>query len=125
MQRKIDKLKKHTLLFVDDEENIQITLANIFKNLEANFFIAKDAKDALIIIKENSNIDFVITDINMPNINGFELIREIQNQNEKIKFLVLSAHSETSYIKKANDLNIKNYLVKPLDIIKLINAIVE
>lgn len=125
MQKKIDKLKQYKLLFVDDEENIQITLANIFKNLEVDFLIAKDGTDALDLLKSNQDIDYVITDINMPNINGFELIREIQNQNQKIKFLVLSAHSETSYIKKANNLNIKNYLVKPLDIIKLINAIVE
>ena len=125
MEEKIEQLRKYKLLFVDDEENIQKILSNIFKNIDANFLVAKDGKEAIELLQNNSDVDFIITDINMPNVNGFELIRAIKEKYENIQFLILSAHSETGYIREANDLRIKNYLVKPLDIIKLINAIVE
>lgn len=125
LQEKVKRLKKYKLLFVDDEETILSILSKIFKNLDAKFFIAKDGDEAIDILKNNSDIDFLITDINMPNVNGFELIRQTQEKYKNVKILILSAHSEIAYMKKANSLNVKNYLTKPLEITQLINAIVE
>lgn len=125
MQEKVKQLKKYKLLFVDDEENILSILSKIFQNLDANFLIAKDGDEAISILEKNSDIDFMITDINMQNVNGFELIKQTQESYENIKILILTAHSEKAYIKKANALNVKGYLTKPLEITELINAIVE
>ncbi len=125
MQEKINKLKELKLLFVDDEVSIQNALSNILNNLKVDFFIAADGEKALKILEENKDINFVITDINMPNMNGLQLIEEIQKKYTNIEFIILSAHSETPYLKRANSLNIKGYLVKPMDIIKLINTIVD
>ncbi|WP_404320275.1 response regulator [Malaciobacter canalis] len=125
MQEKIDKLKNYKILFVDDEEDIQIALANILENLKVEYYIANNGKEALEILKENDNINFVVTDINMPSMNGLELIEQIKKESKNIEFIILTAHSESPYIKKADSLNIKGYLVKPMDIIELINKIVE
>ncbi|RXI36955.1 hypothetical protein CRU99_13000, partial [Malaciobacter mytili] len=64
MQDKINKLKELKLLFVDDEVSIQNALSNILNNLQVNFFIAADGEEALKILEENKDINFVITDIN-------------------------------------------------------------
>ncbi len=125
MQEKIKKLKNLKLLFVDDEVSIQNALSNILNNLQVKFFIATNGEEALEILEKNKDINFVITDINMPKMNGLQLIEKIQNNYTDIKFIVLSAHSDAPYLERANKLNIKSYLVKPMDIIKLINTIVE
>lgn len=125
MQEKIDKLKNYKILFVDDEEDIQVALSNILENLKVEYYIANNGKEALKILKENDNINFVVTDINMPSMNGLKLIEQIKKESKNIEFIILTAHSESPYIKKADSLNIKGYLVKPMDIIELINKIVE
>jgi len=84
--------------------------------LEANGFIVKrvfqDPIVSLNYIKKNKAIDIVFTDINMPKINGIELIEKIKKSNFNIKVIMMSMYSEKSIIKEAFLNNADGYLSK-------------
>jgi YesN/AraC family two-component response regulator len=67
--------------------------------------------------------DIVVTDINMPVMEGFEMIREISRKHAKASFIVLTAYSDKITFDKFKDLNVFSYLLKPLDFNELFSAI--
>lgn len=123
MQNKIAKLKSLKLLFVEDEEDLLNIITDTLTKLQSNFITALDGEKALDILEKNPDIDLVITDINMPNMNGLELIETIQKQGKSIPFIIMSAHTEKEYMDKAKSLGIDNYLLKPFDFIKFIELV--
>ena len=123
MHEKIEKLKKLKLLFVEDEEDLIEIISDTLVKLNANFLTATNGKEALSLIEENSDIDVIITDINMPVMNGLLMIKELINRGNKIPIIIMSAHTEVDYIKRAKDIGIDNYLLKPFDFIKFIDLV--
>lgn len=125
MHEKIEKLKKLKLLFVEDEDDLIKIISDTLKKLDANFLTAPNGEEALKIIEENKDISIIITDINMPVMNGLDMIKEIQNRDIDIPIVIMSAHTEMDYLEKAKELGINNYLLKPFDFIKFIELLVE
>ncbi len=125
MQQKIQKLRELKLLFVEDEEDLITIIEDTLKKLQSNFLTARNGEEALKVLENNTNIDAVITDINMPLMNGIELIEQMNKRGLNIPVIVMSAHTEAEYIDKAKALGVKNYLLKPFDFIKFIDLIVE
>ena len=122
MQKKIVKLKSLMLLFVEDEEDLLEIIGDTLSKLGVYFKTAKNGKEALEIISKEK-IDIVVTDINMPVMNGLELIENLKNDYPEIPVIIMSAHTEKEYIKKAEDLGVKDYLIKPFDFIKFIELV--
>jgi len=123
MQEKIEKLKKLKLLFVEDEEDLIEIITDTLNKLEASFLTAKNGEEALDVIKQNSDIDVVITDLNMPIMSGLELIEKLNEDNFDKPIIVMSAHTEIDYINKAKEFGVDNYLLKPFDFIKFIDLV--
>ena len=123
MQDKIKKLKELKLLFVEDEEDLIEIITDTLIKLDANFLTAKNGQEALDLIEKNSDIDVIVTDINMPVMNGLIMIKELINRDNKIPIIIMSAHTESDYIEKAKDMGIDNYLLKPFDFIKFIDLV--
>lgn len=123
MQEKIDKLKLLKLLFVEDEEDLIDIITDTLNKLQANFLTAKNGEEALSIINENPDIDVLITDINMPVMNGLTLINKLNEQGFNKPIIIMSAHTEIDYINKAKEYGIDNYLLKPFDFIKFIDLV--
>lgn len=123
MQEKIKKLKNLKLLFVEDEEDLIEIITDTLAKLDANFLTAKNGEEALTLVEENSDIDVIITDINMPVMNGLRMIKELTNRGNKIPIIIMSAHTEIDYIERAKDMGIDNYLLKPFDFIKFIDLV--
>ena len=123
MQEKIKKLKSLKLLFVEDEEDLMEIITDTLNKLEANFLSARNGEEALAVIEKNSDIDLIITDLNMPVMNGFSMAKELLKKGNKIPIIVMSAHTETDYIENAKELGIKDYLLKPFDFIKFIDLV--
>ena len=70
----------------------------------------------------------IITDINMPKLNGIELIKKVRLGNKDIPIIVTSAYSDNDYLKDVKDLGISSYLINPLDfeyLIKNINILIK
>lgn len=123
MHEKIEKLRGLKLLFVEDEEDLLSIISDALTKLQANFLTANNGLEALEILKENPDIDAIITDINMPVMNGLDMIKNIIDQDISIPIIVMSAHTETEYINKAQEYGVSEYLLKPFDFIKFIELI--
>jgi two-component system response regulator YesN len=103
------------LLVVEDEEMIRNKILNNTNWKEHGFvevFEASNGIEALEIVRKN-NIDIVITDIQMPEMNGIELIRQIKSLNRGIKCVIITAYAEFEYAKESVKLNVNDYILKP------------
>ncbi|MEA3289997.1 MAG: response regulator [Campylobacterota bacterium] len=125
MQDKIAKLKSIKILFVEDEEDLCAIISDTLQKLQANFETANNGKVAFERFQEVNDFDLIVTDINMPVMNGLELIQAVRDTNSDIPVIIMSAHTEPEYIKSAEELGVKNYLLKPFDFIKFINLVSE
>jgi len=125
MHEKIQKLKELKLLFVEDEEDLITIIEDTLTKLQSNFLTARNGEEALKVLENHPDIDAVITDINMPLMNGIELIEQMNQKGLTMPVIVMSAHTEAEYLEKAKALGVKNYLLKPFDFIKFIDLIVN
>ena len=109
----INSTKGLKLLYVEDNidarESTHIMLEDFFNNIE----VALDGVDGLEKFK-NSEFDIIITDINMPNMNGMDMIKSIRAIDLNIPIILLSAYSQREYEKEMEELNINGFLLKPV-----------
>ena len=123
MQEKLAKLKELKMLFVEDEPDLISIISTTLTKLKLNFLTANDGEEALEIYKNNLDIDLIITDINMPKMNGLALIENVRGIDANLPVIIMSAHTEQEYIKKAAQLGVTSYLLKPFDFIKFIDLV--
>ena len=107
---------RHNILIVDDEQLIRQGLRARIEYLGIDVDEIFEAENGLMALRlqEEHPIDVVITDIRMPDMDGLELIQEMQKKNNQIKFVVLSGYAEFSYAEMAIRLGVKAYLLKPV-----------
>ena len=79
----------------------------------------RDCLDKLDVYKP----DVLLLDINMPNMNGLEVLKELKARKSKVKVLVLTVHNETEYLMKAVDIGINGYVLKDSESAELKKAI--
>ena len=107
-----------SLLYVEDEENIAKTAINYFSKIFNKVTYAENGKKGLETYKQD-NFDIVITDINMPEMNGLELARKIKEVNEKQNIIFITAYSEDRILLESIKIGIEGYLIKPIDFKKV------
>jgi len=123
-QEDIQTLQKLNVLYVEDDDVIQETFGKILQKVFAQVIMASNGDEGLTLYQENSNIiDFIISDIQMPKMDGLEMIHEIKKQNEKIPCILTTAHGEYDYFMRANEIGVYRYIQKPLNINELFEAI--
>lgn len=113
------------MLVVDDEKIILNGIINPenWKDVELdNIYSAAGANEAMDIIKSNS-VDIVITDITMPGKTGLELCEEISRLYPDIYLIILSGYDYFEYAQKALTLGVREYLLKPATIEKIVEAV--
>ncbi len=72
---------------------------------------------------DNDDVDIILLDINMPEINGLELLSSIRKKRNSVKVLMLTVHNEVEYIVKATNLGVNGYILKDAGFEELKNAI--
>ena len=102
-------------LVVDDFSTMRRIVRNLLK--ESGYTEADEAEDGVVALQKlrNSNFDFVVSDINMPNMNGFQLLMEIK-KDEKLKHipvLMVTAEARNEDIVMAAQQGAAGYIVKP------------
>ena len=119
MHEILDNLKNHGkdifILYVEDNKEVRESTVSMMQRFFNNIIIeAVDGEDGLNKYKQyNNNIDLIITDINMPNMNGIDMISEIKKINHSQQILVVSAYGESDYFTQTIKLGIDGYLLKP------------
>jgi YesN/AraC family two-component response regulator len=108
-----DLLKDSSLLFVDDEEAIRESFADMFPSFFKEVEIASDGVEALELYKQRE-FDLVISDIRMPNMDGIELTQHIKEINPKQPVIIISAHSESEYFMELIESGIDGFILKPI-----------
>lgn len=112
-----------SILFVDDEKAILRSLKRLFFHSGWGLYLAEDGSEALRILSEN-HIDMVISDMRMPNMDGYKLLKEIRRLYPHTIRLILSGFSDEQEIYRAVlDGSAKNYLLKPWEPDKLMDFI--
>ena len=109
------------VLLVDDEYMITEGLKRLIPFDKWDMEVvatANHADDALDYVREHS-VDIVISDVNMPDKTGLEMIGEMKELLPNAYYILLSGYQEFDYVKKAMNLNVVDYLVKPVDKVEL------
>ena len=107
--------KSLVVLYAEDDPNIQAELSSIFEIYFGKVFIANDGQEGLDLFKENADaIDFIISDIQMPNMDGLEMITEIRKLDNDVPVIITTAFNDESYFIKSIDCKVTRYLLKPI-----------
>ena len=112
------------ILCVEDEPQALAQLELSLESFSKELYCAKDGMDALEVLKENE-IDVVITDLNMPRLDGLELLDIIKQKYKKTIVIIVTAHSESNYLLKAIELKADGYILKPLNLQELFSLIIK
>ena len=122
-------LKSQTVLFVEDEEVAREILAKVLSKMFKNVITASNGLEAYEKFELASNssdkIDLIISDINMPIVNGLDMLENIRKIDNFVPAIFVTARSETSNILRAIDLNVTNYIIKPIQTDVLLKKIAD
>ena len=115
-------LKNLSVLYVEDEEHVRRNAVEYLERLCKNVYEAQDGKEALDVWKDH-HPDIIVTDINMPRLDGIAMARYIREHDTKTQIIIATAHTDTDYLLSAVELQLVKYLVKPVTKEKLIGAL--
>jgi len=119
----LNGLKDLELLYIEDDLDVMNQTKLILDDFVKCVHTAANGQEGLEIAL-NNNIDIIVTDINMPEMNGIEMIKELKKDHEKdIPCIITTAHTDTEYLLDAIELKVDGYIVKPINIKDLINTI--
>ena len=122
-------LKSQTVLFVEDEEVAREILAKVLSKMFKNVITASNGLEAYEKFERASlssdKIDLIISDINMPIVNGLDMLENIRKIDNFVPAIFVTARSETNNILRAIDLNVTNYIIKPIQTDVLLKKIAD
>ena len=118
----MNKQKNIKILVVEDDE---IALENEVEYLQEYFENIYEAKDAIEALKiyEQIQPSIIITDIQMPKLNGLEFVQRIREKNDEVQIIILTAFCHKDYLLKAIELKLVKYLIKPINEKEFYNAL--
>ncbi len=116
------------LLYVEDDAGLRTETVEILEDFFASVDVCDNGKNGLeqykTFFQQNSHYyDIVITDINMPVMNGIEMSEAIMDYNSKQSIFVVSAYNEPHYLTKLINLGVDKFLIKPLQTKQLVLAL--
>lgn len=109
------------LVVVDDEPDVQLLYRLSFRSelkkgqISIEFF--HSAEEALTFLEGNSSSDssIVLSDINMPEMDGLELLEQVKQKHSHLKVFMVTAYGKDVHFKKADSLGCDGYFTKPID----------
>jgi len=117
------------ILVVDDEPDVEALVLQKFrrqiKDGAVNFLFAHDGVEALTALRTNGAIDLVVTDINMPRMDGLTLLQKLQESEENISTIVVSAYGDMANIRTAMNRGAFDFVTKPIDFLDLETTIAK
>ncbi|MEJ2024803.1 MAG: response regulator transcription factor, partial [Deltaproteobacteria bacterium] len=116
--------QKKRIIIAEDQKILREGLKALLSSSE-DFEVVGDAEDGLDAIRavKMHNPDLLLLDISMPKMNGMSVIKDIKNQNPKIKILMLTVHESEEYILEAFKSGADGYCLKDASYSELVMAI--
>ena len=111
-----------SLLYVEDDEMTLEEISYFLKKYIKKLYIAKDGEEGLELYKKYKP-DIVITDVQMPKMNGLEMSEKILELNPNAPIVITTAYSDGEYLIRAIELKIDKYLLKPINMIDMLTVI--
>ena len=109
------------ILYVEDEKEIADEMFDILECYFPNIYKAYDGFEALNIFR-SKKIDIILTDIQMPKLDGLEMSKKIKEISPDIPIIVCSAFNEPEYLKRSIDIGVSQFVLKPVDFVLLMQA---
>lgn len=110
----MDILKELKVIYIEDNDNTRSSIERFLKRRFGKGFLAENAEKGIRLF-DQFDPDIAIVDILLPGMGGLEMIKKIRETNSSCKFLITSTVSDAETILEAVDLDIENYIVKPID----------
>jgi len=117
-------LENVKVLYVEDDELAREEVADFLDFEVGSLEVASDGEEGLEKFK-TFKPDIVITDINMPKMNGLDMAKSIKKISPKTPIIVTSAYSDSDFIIKAIEIGISRYVLKPIDVDELLTMLVK
>lgn len=113
-----------SLLLVEDDTMVNMAIRRILARRfpAATIHTAENGLIGLELFKEHTP-EIVITDVNMPVMDGIEMASKIRSINSGTKFIVLTGYSDGKYLERFSEIGFDEYMVKPVDFTKLFAAV--
>jgi YesN/AraC family two-component response regulator len=109
-----------TILVVDDELDLEAMVLQKFRKQirrgSVAFVFAHDGVEALQAIIDHPHVDVVVSDINMPRMDGLSLLQKLQEADDKESTIIVSAYGDMSNIRTAMNRGAFDFLTKPIDL---------
>jgi adenylate cyclase len=117
------------ILVVDDEPDLEALIQQKFRHQirsgTVSFLFASDGVEALAVLRANRDVDMVVADINMPRMDGLTLLQKLQENEEKLSTIIVSAYGDMANIRTAMNRGAFDFLTKPIDFLDLETTIAK
>ena len=111
-----------TLLYVEDESSIREELSYFLEKRVKTLYVAKNGLEGLELYEEFKP-DLIISDISMPKLDGIQMSQKIKDIDENARIIILTAFNDSDFLASAININIDRYLIKPINLKSLNDAI--
>ncbi|MCK5110607.1 MAG: hybrid sensor histidine kinase/response regulator [Arcobacteraceae bacterium] len=127
MKEDLKKLKNIakdlTVLYAEDDGLLRVSVYEYLKKIFKKVVCAEDGEHGLDLFKkafeESEYFDIVITDIEMPNMNGLEMSKNIKNINSNQEIIIISAYTSVNYFTDSIQIGVSGYIIKPMDYLQM------
>ncbi|HEX7006898.1 MAG TPA: adenylate/guanylate cyclase domain-containing protein [Alphaproteobacteria bacterium] len=107
------------ILVVDDEPDLESLLVQKFRRRiregDLSFLFARDGVEALGLLEANRDVDLVVSDINMPRMDGLSLLQKLREADDSLSTVIVSAYGDMANIRTAMNRGAFDFLTKPID----------
>ncbi len=121
----IELLGKIKVLYVEDEIDIQKITSDVLQSVCKEIICANNGVEALELFDSHGDFDIIVTDINMPKMDGITLIKKIREKDSTFPITITTAHTEVHFLQDAIDLGVNGYTLKPIDLKKLMKTVAK
>lgn len=117
------------VMLADDHVLIREGIKQLLE-FDGSMKVIAEASDGIECLEKLKNVkpDILLLDINMPNMNGIDVLKELKEKNGPLKVLILTVHSEVEYLVKAVDIGANGYILKDsgsAELKQAINAVID
>ncbi|OGR26022.1 MAG: hypothetical protein A2X83_12310 [Desulfuromonadales bacterium GWD2_54_10] len=124
METALKSKSTNSILIVEDDKAARDVLGIMIamKFPDTRLYFAENGRTGVDLFKEHAP-EIVITDVNMPLMDGIEMAREIKAQKTDTMFIAITGYSDRNYPEKSNDIGFTEYIKKPIQFAMLFEAI--